>query len=334
MPHRFALAVVLTTCLGACSSSPPLPPPWPVSADVDLRAELEATREALAPRGTTSPDDSAVLDVPESPYVQALEGEAAGLGYVEVVLGEADLDASLPMVLMLHGRGDRPRVPGGPFACVPIPMRIIMPRGPDVLGPGYTWLSVRVAEGKTDEISTQLERRADQLAALLAEVAATRPTLGRPIVTGFSQGGLLTFALAVRHPGLVASAFPLAGWLPPPLWPSSAEGLPTMRAVHGTRDETIPVAPTRDAVGYLQALGADIELLEFEDVAHAMNGPMNAQFERWLEQALRRQAPTLADRPRDTSIELSDPAPGPSSRCDEASPTVRYTREAFLPPRT
>jgi hypothetical protein len=43
-----------------------------------------------------------------------------------------------------------------------------MPRAPDPLGSGFTWLSVRAAEGRTDELSRQLVDRADQLAALLS----------------------------------------------------------------------------------------------------------------------------------------------------------------------
>jgi phospholipase/carboxylesterase len=267
--------------------------------DVELRAtELE---RALPAAPVSSESLEPVVNVP---LVAVLEGESAGLAYIEVVLGEVDIDASLPMVLMLHGRGDRPRVPGGPFACVTMPMRIIMPRAPDPLGPGYTWLSVRVAQGLTEELSRQLLSRADQLASLLTDVSSRRPTLGRPVVTGFSQGGLLTFALAVTHPHLMASVFPLAGWLPPPLWPSSTEGLPLIRSVHGADDDTIPAAPTREAVEYLRSRGADVELLEFEGIGHAMSSPMNKQFGSWLEQSLREQGPELARQSRDTKVEL------------------------------
>jgi len=308
-------AVVLG--LAGCSTSPALPPPWPASADIDLQAEIASTaleqHSDGLPAGEESPEGAV------SPLVSALEGEAAGLSYIEVVLGDVDVDASLPMVLMLHGRGDRPRVPGGPFGCVEMPMRIIMPRGPAPLGPGYTWLSSRVAEGRIDEISREIAARADQLAGLLEEVSARRPTLGRPVVTGFSQGGLLSFAVAVRHPKLVAEAFPLAGWLPPLLWPDSADGLPPIRTLHGTVDDVIPLGPTREAVEHLRSLGADIELREFPDVGHTMSGAMNEQFERWLEQALRLEAPDLANRPNDTEVELGDLGEVPAPPCEEAA---------------
>lgn len=306
------MAAALAAGLAGCSSpSGVLSPPWPASADIDLQAEIATTaqeQDGAAPAEAEAAEGGTV-----SPLVSALAGEAAGFSYIEVVLGDVDVDASLPMVLMLHGRGDRPRVPGGPFQCVTMPMRIIMPQGPDPLGPGYTWLSLRVTEGQVEEISRQIVARADQLAAVVEDVSSRRPTLGRPIATGFSQGGLLSFALAVRHPGLVGAAFPLAGWLPPPLWPASAEGLPVIRSLHGTADEIIPLPPTREAVARLAGLGADIALQEFDGIGHTMSAAMNDQFERWLEEALRQQAPELANRPRDTEVELGDlgevPAP-------------------------
>lgn len=71
----------------------------------------------------------------------------------------------------------------------------------------------------------------------------------------------------------------------------------------GTADNTIPLPPTRDAVAHLLDIGADIELREFDDVGHEMIAAMNAQFERWLDDALRNEAPDLATRPLDTSVE-------------------------------
>jgi phospholipase/carboxylesterase len=230
------------------------------------------------------------------------------------------------MLLMVHGRGDRPRIPGGPFSCVATPVRIIMPRAPDPLGSGFTWLSVRAAEGRTDELSRQLVDRADQLAALLDNVTTTRPTLGQPIVTGFSQGGMLAFALAVRHPRRMAVALPLAGWLPRPLWPASAQGLPPIRAVHGVDDVTIPLPPTRDAVDELRRLGAAVELVEFAGVAHVMSAEMNTLFEQWLEQALGEQAPTLALRPDDTLVEIACAALAPAcAPAADPSPNAQST---------
>ncbi len=53
-------------------------------------------------------------------------------------------------------------------------------------------------------------------AKLDAKLAAKKKKL---IVTGFSQGGILSFAMAARHPVEVAHAIPVAGSLAGPAAP-------------------------------------------------------------------------------------------------------------------
>ena len=277
MSLRFrCLLLMMTFGLVGCSADVPLPPAWPESGRADLHPEVLATAG-----------------------VQVREGEAAGLHYYEVVIGDVDIDARLPLVMMIHGRGDRPRVPGGPFAGVPTPLRIVLPRGPDPLGDGYAWLPVRTLDGKTEILSRALAARSDQLAELLAHVLDERPTIGTPIVTGFSQGGMLSYTMAIRHRDAVGAAIPLASWLPPPLRAAGAAGAerPRIRAMHGTADTIIPFAYDRETVDQLASLGHDVELAVFRGVGHEMTPEMNALFEAWLEAALALRAPTLEGGP-------------------------------------
>ena len=184
------------------------------------------------------------------PGIAVREGEAHGIGYLEVVLGETDTEARLPMMFLIHGRGDRPHIPGGPFSQLPYAMRVIMPRAPALAGEGFSWLPVVVAEGRTELLATSLHEVADRLALVIEELRAERPTLGPTLVGGFSQGGLLSFTIAIEHPEIVGIALPLAGWLPPPLEPRTTATVhnPPIRALHGADDARIPAQPTVEGV--------------------------------------------------------------------------------------
>lgn len=232
--------------------------------------------------------------------LQVRWGEAEGLTYMEIVVGDTDADARLPLVLGLHGLGDRPRIPEKAELGDGIPYRIVMPRAPDEWGAtGYTWLPVRVRDGKIDVLSASLAERADLLARFLRAVQERLPTVGRPIVTGGSQGGMLTFALAVLHPEAVSGAVPVMGWLPPPLVPEEAndvEAYPPIWAVHGEADEVIPIGPTRETIERLRGLGLDVRFETFEGVGHHMSDPMDAQIEAWLVDLLTRQLDAAAQR--------------------------------------
>ncbi|MCB9635190.1 MAG: hypothetical protein H6721_23970 [Sandaracinus sp.] len=228
--------------------------------------------------------------------VQAREHRVAGLYVLEVVLGHVPFDADLPIVMMLHGRGDRPRVPGGPFGGAPTPMRLLLPRAPKPLGNGFTWLPLSVTENRADVMADTLRRRADQLAQVLIHFRNVRVSRGKPIVTGFSQGAMLTYTLAILHPELLDSALPIAGWLPPSLIPSEVPAIRRVpiRSIHGDADPVVRIGPTRELIARLRGLGFEIEWVEERGTQHVVSETMNVIFERWLEEALARVAPELA----------------------------------------
>ena len=300
----FAFLLVGTGC-SACGG--PSEVRWPASPDdVQLADALAATAEsegrgpALSPEGTPIEAPDGATDVPG---IQARSFVFDGLWVAEVVLGEAEPDAALPLVVMLHGRGDQPRIPGGPFARVPTPLRVLVPRGPLTLGAGYAWARYSVTQGHHDEIAADLVAIAERLARLIDHITRTRPTAGSPIVTGFSQGAMVAWTLAVRFPDRIGLAIPIAGWVPPAARPQPLRTAPT-RAMHGGADPIVRIEPTREWVALLREAGNDVDWLEFEGVGHTITPEMNDQFEEWLEEAASARAPRLEGG-------LGEPGPDP-----------------------
>jgi len=217
------------------------------------------------------------------------QGRLRGLDYLEVVPKDYDGRSPLPMVVYLHGRGDRPRVPDRPLLGRGDPVRLILPRAPKTLGDGFTWLPVSARDGESPELTRGLERTSGWLANLIEALVARHPTLGTPIVAGFSQGGMLTFALAVHHPDVVGAAFPVAGWLPPSMVasaPAARGGHPRIRALHGTDDPMLPIERTRAAVAELSKSGYPVELHEY-DSPHEMSHAMWRELREWLREEVR-----------------------------------------------
>jgi len=326
---RLTVALLALTTTGDYRWAPPadVDPAWPPPAPVDLPTELAASaaqraaRRILARQSVPPPErEPSALSV-DAPGIQARQGDVEGLVYLEVVLGEIDPETPLPMVVLIHGRGDRPRVPGGPFYGIRYPMRIVMPRAKDALGTGFSWLPVRARDGQDDVLAYWLEEMALRIAHLVEVLRTTRPTLGKPIVSGFSQGGMLTFTLAVEHPETFSVALPLAGWLPPLLWPDGLDPLttyPPILTMHGTDDEAVRLGPTIQAVDQLRDLGMYVALETFEGVGHRMIGPMNDLFRDWLAAAIEAQAPPVLSVSTPGATAAPDPVvpPGASPALD------------------
>jgi phospholipase/carboxylesterase len=231
-------------------------------------------------------------DPPEGGVV-VRQGRVLDIDYLEVVPeGFEEVSAALPMLVFIHGRGDRPRIPRERFMGLDEPVRLIIPRAPKTYGRGFTWLPVSARSGESPALVDAIRDTSAHLANAVEALVDRHPTLGSPIVMGFSQGGMLTFALAVHHPEVVGAAFPLAGWLPPSLMPSEqrAQGrYPAIRALHGEDDRILPVERTEVSAADLEELGFEVELVTFEDIPHEMSHDMWQRLEKWVAHEVRQR---------------------------------------------
>ena len=240
-----------------------------------LAAALLACGVAPAPQAEPAPGVEA-----------AIGAEAVPLRYLERVTGGADAEAALPLILAVHGRGDRPEHFAGLVEGWQIPARVVLPQAPIATpGGGWSWFAARLSD-PPGRLAAELAEVADALAALTRRLAAERPTVGRPVITGFSQGGMLSYTLAVRHPDLFAGAVPIGGFLPPELLPEGAAPVAPVRALHGGADPRIDPGLARSSVAALRAAGADASLIEYPGVPHAISREMRAEQERAVQSFL------------------------------------------------
>jgi phospholipase/carboxylesterase len=218
-------------------------------------------------------------------------GRAAGLRYLERTLAGGDPAQPLPLVIMIHGMGDAPRFDWFTGAsAIKTPLRLIMPEAPTPYYDGFSWFSYDPAKRDPNALARGISAAAGQLARAIEQLRVRRATVGRAIVTGFSQGGMLSYALALQHPELVAFSHPISGFLPEPLWPAQKPAgtrFPRIVAMHGDRDDVVPIAPARQLQEHLSALGYELTLREFAGVRHQITSDMEAYSVELLEAAAR-----------------------------------------------
>ena len=223
--------------------------------------------------------------VPEAEARPAAPG-GHGLSFVEIRTGPAPPPGAgarpLPLVVAIHGLGDWPESFADLLDGFHVPARVVLPRAPRPWGSGFAWLPGRnsPARGRAERRSTE------RLAGLLREL--TPEGTEGAVVTGFSQGGILSFALAARHPELVRAAVPVSGYLPTSITPRRRAGpLPPIRALHGTADRVLTVSRARRGAARLRRLGFDVELQEYEGVGHTVTDQMREDLFERLAAALR-----------------------------------------------
>jgi phospholipase/carboxylesterase len=218
-------------------------------------------------------------------------GRAGQLRYLERILAGGDPTQPLPLVIMIHGMGDAPRLDWFTEAdAIKTPMRLIMPQAPTPYYDGFAWFPYDPVARDPNALARGIAGARDQLARTIEILCARRATVGRAIVAGFSQGGMLSYALALGYPGLIAASHPIAGLLPEPLWPKQRpQGVhvPRILAMHGDRDDLVPIASARALHAQLSARGYDNTLREFAGVRHQITPEMGAYAVELLESAAR-----------------------------------------------
>jgi phospholipase/carboxylesterase len=278
---RLAFVPVLALVMLACSGG---------------RAEVSVT--AAQPAPAAQPERAAQTAATGAARDEAFAapdasgwGRAAGLKYLERTLGGGDPTSPMPMLILIHGLGDRPSRDWFTGAdAIDTPLRLIMPQAPTPKYEGFAWFPFRVGDNEPDALARGIATAADRLARAITSLQAERPTLGQPIVAGFSQGGMLSYALALRHPQLVALSHPISGMLPEPLWPEGKpahESFPRIAAMHGDADAIVPIDAARRLTAHLRKLGHDAELREFAGVAHTIDAAMTAHSVALLNAAAR-----------------------------------------------
>jgi phospholipase/carboxylesterase len=193
-----------------------------------------------------------------------------------------------PAVVALHGWGAgamdllglAPYLAGGRFLVLCPQGRIEVPLGPMV---GYGWFPLTMG-GPPDP--SAFAAGVDEAMRFVEAAVQRYPVDPRKLVVlGFSQGGAIAYALALREPARFAALVALSSWLPGPVVQTLASGtydrLPAL-VHHGTRDELIDVGRGRESVERLRSLGVPVAYREFE-MGHEITADSLADLSAWLE---------------------------------------------------
>lgn len=193
-----------------------------------------------------------------------------------------------PAILTLHGRGANafdllglaPYLCGGKFLMICPQGPLETPTGPNSVG--YAWYPMSLG-GPPDVPAMRSSQNA--LREFVAECLARYPIDPKKFaVLGFSQGGVMAYALALSDPSRFAALAALSTWLPKELVPEdSTPAMPSLPVLvqHGTQDPTIPVERARDSVEQLRQWRLPLTYREY-DMGHEISPRSLDDLSAWL----------------------------------------------------
>lgn len=220
---------------------------------------------------------SATKRAPEPcPVLNPSGGQVAGFDYNEFTTGGADPNEALPLIVFFHSMGSSPEALAKHIQEFPEKTRVVMPRGHEGTQKNPNWWTLRAGSKDQEGLAGQMAYASSLMVPFVELIARCRPTIGRPVITGHSQGGMMTFAVAAQAPHLVRAAVPVSGWLPQSLWPQE---LPPIIAVHGTSDRTVNYDRTANFLEQAGGAGLDVTMIPIEGHKHGLGGSLK---QTWL----------------------------------------------------
>jgi len=196
-------------------------------------------------------------------------------------------DGPHPTIVALHGWGANgmdllglaPYLADGQFLVLCPQGQVEVPLGPMV---GYGWFPLTMgAPPDPRAFAAGVEDTRRFLDAAMRRYPIDPHKL---VVLGFSQGGVIAYALALTEPERFAGLVALSSWLPAPLLdtlpPRTYDRLATL-IHHGTNDDLIEVGRGRESVERLRALRVPLAFREF-DMGHEINADSLADLSAWL----------------------------------------------------
>lgn len=190
--------------------------------------------------------------------LEKFKAKAEGATTITVLPPMLDKTKPSPLIVALHGYGSDAQDMASTWreAAAKIGAILIAPQAIQPAGRGFSWGVVEQGEF--------LVLRAIEIARKEHNVDPRRI-----VVTGFSQGGGMTYMLAVRHPELFAGAIPVAGYYehrvdPIPSQPGGR--LPRFVIMCGEKDQ--PVEVNREAARRLEAIGVPVQLRVYPNLGH------------------------------------------------------------------
>ena len=193
-----------------------------------------------------------------------------------------------PLLLLLHGYGSNEEDLFSFETELPQVYYIISARAPYNMQYGsYAWYAINFdADENKFSDNEQARTSRDLIASFIDELVKNYPIDAANVtLIGFSQGTILSYAVALSHPEKVQRVVAMSGYVNQEILEENylKNSFANLKifASHGTVDQVIPVEWGRKAKPFLDNLGIKITYKEYP-IGHGVSPQVFYDFKNWL----------------------------------------------------
>ena len=204
------------------------------------------------------------------------------------VIRKSTLTENAPLLIMMHGYGSDENDLFSFASELPKELFIISVKAPHPMQPyGNAWYAINfdADKGKWSDNEEAIESR-DLIATFIDEVVTTYPVNKNNVsLLGFSQGTILSYAVALTYPEKIKNIIALSGYINKDIFPQDIENRDYSKLdfyySHGSSDQVIPVNWARLISPILDSLNIKYKYSEFP-VGHGVAPQNFYELKDWL----------------------------------------------------
>ena len=204
------------------------------------------------------------------------------------VIRKSTLTENAPLLIMMHGYGSDENDLFSFASELPEELFIISVKAPHPMQPyGNAWYAINfdADKGKWSDNEEAIESR-DLIATFIDEAVTTYPVNKNNVsLLGFSQGTILSYAVALTYPEKVKNIIALSGYINKDIFPQAIENRDYSKldfyCSHGSSDQVIPVNWARLTPPILDSLNITYKYSEFP-VGHGVAPQNFYELKDWL----------------------------------------------------
>ncbi len=205
------------------------------------------------------------------------------------IIKPSNLKENAPVIFMFHGYGSDENDLFAFASELSERFMVISVRAPYPMQPfGNAWYAINfdMNGGKFSDDNQAIESR-DKIVTFIDEAIKTYPIDANDItLLGFSQGTILSYAVALSYPDKVNRVIALSGYINEAILKKNYKDNDfsnlNIYASHGSVDQVIPVDWARKAQPLLNSLNIENKYSEFP-VGHGVAPQNFKEFKAWLE---------------------------------------------------
>lgn len=204
------------------------------------------------------------------------------------VLRPSQLEGKAPLILMLHGYGSDENDLFSFASELSKDYLIVSAKAPQQMLPyGNAWYDINFdAQGGKFTNDEQAIASRELISTFIDEIVTEyHADADNVTLLGFSQGAILSYAVALSYPAKVNKVVALSGYIHSSIYKSGYEDNDfsnlKIYASHGNVDQVIPVEWARKNKPFLDELGINNQYSEFP-VGHGVNPDNFREFKEWL----------------------------------------------------